>query len=207
MTVGRLHKEVSELIEALSKESDLILPTRKEILDRIGQSIRSMLHENGQSSVIFICTHNSRRSQAAELWLRTAADYYCISGISTFSGGTEVTALHPNMAATFSQSGFSLTSDGRSSNPRFTVSAGAGQYTMFSKVYDDPSNPKANFIAVMVCGNADEACPVVNGAAYRFYLPFDDPGAYDGQPDQDDRYRSCFYTIGREMIYLLENLN
>lgn len=206
MSIRTLHKEVSALTEALSKEAELIQPGRKEILDRIGHSIRSMLHKNGRSSVIFICTHNSRRSQAAELWLRTAASYYGITGISTFSGGTEVTALHPNMAATFSQSGFSLTSDDRSSNPRFTVSNGEGQYTMFSKLYDDPSNPKANFIAVMVCGNADEACPVVNGAAYRFYLPYEDPGSYDSQPEQEEKYQSCFKTIGREMLYILSNL-
>ncbi|MBW2160612.1 MAG: hypothetical protein JRH14_11750 [Deltaproteobacteria bacterium] len=38
----------------------------------------------------------------------------------------------------------------------------------FSKTYDDPGNPAEGFVAVMTCSEADEACPVVSGAALRF---------------------------------------
>ena len=52
--------------------------------------------------------------------------------------------------------------------------------TEFSKHYGDPANPQQGFAALMVCGEADAACPFVKGAALRVSMPYLDPKIYDG---------------------------
>ena len=58
--------------------------------------------------VNFICTHNSRRSHFCEILFRTAAHYYGIKNIQTFSGGTESTSLYPEVAESFARHGFKV---------------------------------------------------------------------------------------------------
>jgi hypothetical protein len=72
----------------------------------------------------------------------------------------------------------------------------------FSKVYSEPPNPKSGYCAVMTCLQADQACPVVAGAALRVALPYDDPKAYDGTAAESARYDERCRQISREMLYV-----
>ncbi|MEL7001172.1 MAG: hypothetical protein AAFN93_00400 [Bacteroidota bacterium] len=57
--------------------------------------------QEGQVGIIIICTHNSRRNHISLVSLQTAALYYGIDGMQTFSGGLEETACHPNAVVAF----------------------------------------------------------------------------------------------------------
>ncbi|MDG1535530.1 MAG: protein-tyrosine-phosphatase, partial [Schleiferiaceae bacterium] len=59
------------------------------------------IHSKDGLAVNFICTHNSRRSHFSEILFRTAAKYYGHENVETFSGGTEGTALYPEVAESF----------------------------------------------------------------------------------------------------------
>jgi hypothetical protein len=72
----------------------------------------------------------------------------------------------------------------------------------FSKVYSDLSNPQRDFCAVMVCSQADGACPLVAGAALRLAIPYDDPKAFDDTPNETQKYDDRCQQIAREMLYL-----
>lgn len=72
----------------------------------------------------------------------------------------------------------------------------------FSKRFSDPPNPQVDFCAVMVCSQADEACPHVPGAEKRFSIPYEDPKAYDGTPHESEKYNERSHQIAREMLYL-----
>ena len=62
--------------------------------------VTDVLVDDGRpAGLIFICTHNSRRSQLAQVWAGTAARVFGIAGVETFSGGTEVTAFNPRAIA------------------------------------------------------------------------------------------------------------
>ena len=86
---------VSETIEHLTHEFEIIPPGRKQILKGISDFIDS----HKVANIIFICTHNSRRSHIAQVWAQTAASYFNISNVYAYSGGTEATAFNPRAVA------------------------------------------------------------------------------------------------------------
>ena len=55
----------------------------------------------------------------------------------------------------------------------------------------------------MVCEEANEACPVVEGAATRFGLPYIDPKASDGTPEENRVYQQRSLEIGAEMFFAM----
>jgi arsenate reductase (thioredoxin) len=154
---------------------------------------------------LFICTHNSRRSHMAQLWLNTAAGFYGIDGIRPYSGGTETTAFNKNAVAALQRSGFSFTEMEHEGQKVYiaTTRGGSIERLMFSKKFDDKVNPKKNFFAVMVCSEADESCPIVPGADNRISLPYDDPRYFDGTPSVDVKYDETSRLIAREMFYVM----
>ena len=72
----------------------------------------------------------------------------------------------------------------------------------FSKTYDQAPNPTEGFAAVMTCSDADQACPVVLGAAERFSIAYDDPKDFDGSDQESAAYDERCRQIAREMLYL-----
>ena len=70
----------------------------------------------------------------------------------------------------------------------------------FSKKYNDPFNPQKDFIAIMVCDEADMECPSVVGALARISLPFADPKEFDGTPMESAKYAERRDDLGRFML-------
>ena len=58
----------------------------------------------------------------------------------------------------------------------------------------------------MVCSEADEGCPIVPGADFRLALPFDDPKAFDGTPQETQMYWERARQIGLEMLYVMKKV-
>jgi hypothetical protein len=75
--------------------------------------------------------------------------------------------------------------------------------TEFSKTYFDASNPQHEFAALMVCGEADAACPVVRGAAVRISMPYLDPKIYDEGAYESLKYSERRDDIGRLMLCVM----
>jgi len=91
-----------------------------------------------------------------------------------------------------------------SENPRYLVHFPGAEdgIRVFSKKYEDSPNPINNFVAVMTCSDADEACPMVEGAVSRFAITYEDPKAYDGTAEEMARYEERSQQIAREMLFL-----
>jgi arsenate reductase len=77
----------------------------------------------------------------------------------------------------------------------------------FSKLYNDATNPQDRFIAVMVCGHADENCPFIPNAEKRFALTFDDPKVADDTPEEAATYDAKIIEIGTQLFYLFNKLS
>lgn len=94
-------------------------------------------------------------------------------------------------------------------NPRYQVAISPEVPPMicFSKVYTHPENPQRDFIAVMTCSQADADCPVVQGAAHRFALSYEDPKIADDTPEETARYDERCRHIAREMLFLFGEVN
>ncbi len=188
--------------DTFSKEFNRIPESRVATLKNIGSYIREKRDRNELVNLIVICTHNSRRSHMGQLWLSMAATWYGIEGLQVYSGGTEATAFHPNAVAALRRTGFDLTRVGKGSNPVYEAKIGEEfePLQLFSKVYSDSHNPRKNFAAIMVCSEADEACPIVFGADRRFSLPFDDPKNFDNTDLEVEKYDEACRLIAREML-------
>ncbi|EPG76128.1 hypothetical protein LEP1GSC058_0294 [Leptospira fainei serovar Hurstbridge str. BUT 6] len=137
------------------------------------------------------------------------AEYLGISGIGSYSGGTEVTAFHPNSVEALLEIGFKVEKEKNSNdNPRYWVSYKENSIPIlaFSKLYSNVVNPSKKFIAVMVCSSADEACPFVIGAKARISLPYPDPKSSDGMPKVLETYLETCKTIARELLFAMKNI-
>lgn len=175
-------------------------------LDKLAELIQQ--HE--LTEVIFICTHNSRRSQFAQMAFQIA----CLERglkINVFSGGTEETSLNENALAAVQDAGIKIeksdyNSGNNDDNPIYIWDVGGKSIKLFSKKYDHEINPKENFLAVMVCEEADADCPFVPGAKARFSLPYQDPKHSDGSENTAEVYSESFKNIFSEMNYLAEQL-
>jgi len=188
-------------------ELERVPAERREELTRLAAFVRSRTDAGERAQLTFICTHNSRRSHLAQVWSQTAAAWYGVEGVETYSGGTEATAFDPRAVAALERAGFAVGRPG-GDNPRYAVRFGpaAPEMFCFSKVYSDPPNPLEGFAAVMTCTAADEACPIVHGAALRVSLPYLDPKQADDTPEEARRYDERSLQIAAEMFYLMSRV-
>jgi arsenate reductase (thioredoxin) len=114
----------------------------------------------GRPRVLFLCTHNSARSQMAEGFLRALAGDRFEAG----SAGTEKTSVNPLAIRVMAELGIDL-----------------GGHT--SKLYVDVA-PEAWDFVITVCDDANERCPWVPGSVERLHWSFPDPSRATGTEEQ-----------------------
>ncbi len=182
-------------------------PRRRVLLDRLAAFVVSRRQRAEPARLLFVCTHNSRRSHLAQVWAQAAALAFGIDGVTCSSGGTEATAVHPNTQAALQRAGF-LCERGEGANPVVRVAVGEGEplLDLFSKRLDDPVNPDRDFVAIMTCSEADAGCPLVPGAVERISLPYRDPKEADGTEAEAATYDARCAEIARETIYTMERV-
>ena len=106
-----LFKQIEQHCDELVAKFDTISTERKALLSSISKYIESKRAHNQSVNLVYVCTHNSRRSHFGQVWAAVAACYYNISDVTTFSGGTEATAFNPNAIKALMNSGFEVTSE------------------------------------------------------------------------------------------------
>ena len=106
--------------------------------------------------MLFLCTHNSARSQMAEGLLgHLAGDRF-----EPFSAGTEATRVRPEAIEAMREIGVDI----------------SGQRSETLDQYlDEPFD-----YVVTVCDDANESCPVFPGAKRRLHWSFADPSGAEG---------------------------
>jgi len=202
----KMNKDLKKYISNVSKEFDLISAERKKTLIELGDFIVEDKLKNNKVTLTFICTSNSRRSHLSQVWMQTAAIYYGIDNVFTFSGGTEATEVNKRAIKALERAGFEVSRAGNEYNKPYSVTlgSGAGNWMIYSKKYDNTQNPKSDFIAVMVCSEADKSCPIVPGANGRIGLPYDDPKYFDNTPSEELKYDETCRLIARELLFVAD---
>ena len=202
-----MYKKLEATINELKQGFDEIPSGRKKLLREVADFISQELEENGTVKLNFICTHNSRRSHLAQIWTQTAAAYYDIDGVETYSGGTEATAFNPRAVSAIERAGFDIENPG-GENPAYRIQfdEDAEPMVCFSKTFDDSANPSENFAAIMTCSDADANCPFVPGAAFRKPVTYSDPKEADGTDKEQETYDERCIQIGTEMFYMMHQV-
>lgn len=199
---------IKKYCDTLIKEFDSISPERKLVLEEITNYIQSKKAENKSVNLVYICTHNSRRSHFGQIWAHVASDYFGINGVFTFSGGTEATAFNSNAIAAIERVGFIVKKTIESKNPTYEIyhTENGNPSICFSKVYNDGANPSTGFAAIMTCSDAEENCPFIPGVELRIGTTYDDPKAFDNTPQQDEKYDERCRQIARETLYVFSKV-
>jgi protein-tyrosine phosphatase/arsenate reductase len=195
---------IKTFCDNLTKEFETIPDNRKEILAKITEYIATKMKENKPINLVYICTHNSRRSHFGQVWTHVAASYYGIKNVSTFSGGTEATAFNSNAINSLKRIGFNIKAIDTDKNTTYRVfhDDNEAPSVCFSKTYDDATNPKKEFAAIMTCSDAEENCPFIHGVELRIATTYDDPKAFDNTPQQDAKYDERCKQIALETLYI-----
>lgn len=162
--------------------------------------------------VICMCTKNTRRSALSAAMGNVAAAYYGLTEVRFTSGGLDPDAINPRTVATLREAGVEVEPTGDEAprgkaglpNPVYRVRWGKGlEAREFSKAYTAAPNPREGFAAVLVCSEADDACPKVPGAAARIPVSFLDPKAFDGAAFEAAKYAERRDDIGRFMLSVM----
>ncbi|HEY0581661.1 MAG TPA: arsenate reductase ArsC [Chloroflexota bacterium] len=110
--------------------------------------------------VLFLCTHNSARSQMGEGLLRQFGS----DRFDAFSAGTEATHVRPLAIKAMLELGVDISGQESKTLERYLNEP-------FDKV-------------ITVCDQANEACPVFFGARERLHWSFPDPSQATGSEDE-----------------------
>ena len=104
-----------------------------------------------QTSVLFLCTGNSCRSQMAEGWAR----HFHGDMVEAYSAGIEAHGMNPNAMQVMKEAG---------------VDISAQSSKLASSLASVPLD-----LVITVCGHADENCPTFLTKAKLVHVGFDDP--------------------------------
>lgn len=110
--------------------------------------------------VLFLCTHNSARSQMAEGLLREAAG----AGVHVCSAGRVATSVRPEAIAAMAEVYIDISNQ-------------------TSKTLERYLNEPFDFV-VTVCDDANDACPLFPGPARRIHWPIPDPSSVSGSEEE-----------------------
>ncbi len=110
--------------------------------------------------VLFICTHNSARSQMAEGLLRALGN----GQFEVFSAGTEATFVRPLAIQVMAEIGIDISQQ---------------QSKTLDRYLDQPFDE-----VITVCDTAAETCPIFPGATHRHHWSFEDPSKATGSEEE-----------------------
>lgn len=129
-------------------------------------------------SVLFLCTHNSARSQIAEAILRVRSE----ESIEVFSAGTHPTEVHPLTFQVLKSRGFPIEQ-------------------IYSKHLNEVSI-KSFDVVITVCDRAREECPVFQGTTHQLHWSLPDPLEVLGPTSKQTH---VFEKVARELEWRIDS--
>tara|TARA_B100000886_G_C20398444_1_gene481503 strand:+ start:133 stop:756 length:624 start_codon:yes stop_codon:yes gene_type:complete len=203
-----MSKTLKKYIQTILKNIDKgVEKNRKDKLIELAQTIKNTYKNENNVKIIFICTHNSRRSQFSHAWAYVSSLYFKLDFIKPFSGGTEIDTVNLNVINSLINSGLKIEKTHNSKVIYLLKSFKKDKgINLYSKVYDSKLNPSKHFIAIMTCSDADQMCPVIRGADKKISLPYSDPRGADNTGLEKEAYDQTCSIIAKEMFYLMKQV-
>lgn len=170
-TLGRLFSQTGDdLHPALTHPASTI---DSALVEKLPEGLR----------VLFLCTHNSARSQMAEGLLRSMSQ----GRVAAFSAGTEPSQVHPLAVRAMAADGIAI-QDQRSKH----LNEYLGQHFDY---------------VITVCDRASESCPVFPGAPGRIHWSIPDPSSVTGAGDRPYKaFRDSLLDLRTRIRYFLIGL-
>ena len=122
--------------------------------------------------VLFLCTHNSARSQMAEGLLRSLGG----DRFEAHSAGTEATGVRPLAVKAMRELAIDIS-------------------TQTSKTLDPYVDQRFDYV-ITVCDDANESCPIFPNATHRLHWSLPDPSKATGTEEQQ---LAVYRTVREEL--------
>ena len=113
-----------------------------------------------KTRILFLCTHNSCRSQMAE----GLVNHYLGDRYHAFSAGTEATRVNPLASQVLAELGIDISRH-------------------YSKTLDEFTGQQFDHV-ITLCGDANEKCPLFFGGVERVHMGFSDPSKVSGTDEE-----------------------
>jgi len=110
--------------------------------------------------ILFLCTHNSCRSQMAE----GLVNHYLGDRFQAFSAGTEATRVNPLAIRVLAEIGIDISHHS-------------------SKILTEFDGQLFDYV-ITLCGDANENCPLFFGGVQRLHIGFEDPSRLSGSDEE-----------------------
>jgi arsenate reductase len=116
-----------------------------------------------KKKVLFVCIHNSARSQMAEAWM----NHLCSIRFEAESAGLEPGTLNPLAVAVMKEVGINIS--GKTTRSVFEVYKSGALFSYVITVCDE---------------SAAEACPIFPGPAKHIHMSFAEPSKVEGTEEE-----------------------
>jgi ArsR family transcriptional regulator, arsenate/arsenite/antimonite-responsive transcriptional repressor / arsenate reductase (thioredoxin) len=133
--------------------------------------------------VLFLCTHNSARSQMAEALLR----HLSARQVDVFSAGSEPTEIHPLSLKVLTESG--IPTDG-----------------LRTKHFNEFQNHVFDYV-ITVCDRVRESCPIFPGDPDQIHWSFPDPAAVRGEARRYQAFKDTATQLTTRINFLLRMID
>lgn len=180
---------------------------RQAVLEPLIIYVLNKLNNHESINLNFICTHNSRRSQFAQIWAKTIASKFNLK-VNSMSGGVEVTDFNLRAIHALRSQGFDIPIIG-GNNPKYSISFSStlDPIEAYSKLFDHDQSVHEPFVAVMTCSHADENCPFIPSAEQRVPLYYDDLKDFDNTPREKEMYQASSILIASELFHAFKTVS
>ncbi len=176
---------LSEYVKELEKFS--LEDFQKVRVKKIAKTLKNEI--KSYNSIVFVCTHNSRRSQFCQVWSQILSDIYKLN-LSFQSAGVIKTEVYVEVIRSLQRAGVDIDETG-------TILINNKQVSLFSKSLDE-INLKA-FISMMTCSDAEKSCPTDPRSKKNISLFYPDPKRFDGTKDEIKEYDFTCKSIAAEI--------
>ena len=140
------------------------------------------MEKKEKSTILFLCTGNSCRSQMAEGWTRRLKN----DVLEPFSAGVAPKGIDPRAVQAMAEVGIDI------SNQK-------------SKEIDSLDAVHFDYV-VTLCDHANEACPVFLGKTRRVHMGFDDPPRLAEEVETQDEAMAPYRRVRDEIKAFVEQL-
>lgn len=138
-----------------------------------------------KTTILFLCTGNSCRSQMAEGFARALR----ADEVEAYSAGVEKHGMNPSAMQVMAEAGVDLEAQGQ-----------------YSKVVEDlPQDVSFDWI-VTLCGHANETCPFFPAGARRVHVGFPDPPRLAENATTEEEKLDAFRKVRDEIRAFVERL-
>jgi protein-tyrosine-phosphatase len=139
--------------------------------------------ENTAARVLFVCTHNSARSQMAEGLLRHLSSEH----VAAYSAGSRPTQIHPDAIHTMDMLGIDI----------------RGHRTHHLREFEAQSFD----YVITVCDRAREVCPAFPGGGQHIHWGFPDPVLVDDAEERAVVFEQTALRLKSRISYFLTTLS